>query len=984
MSHRQSSQFFTVGGALRSDAPSYIKRPADDELFDRVLSGEFCYILTPRQLGKSSLMVRTARRLQEQGIKTAVVDLTQIGSAEIKAEQWYLGLLTELQRKLKLSVEPETWWLAHASLGRVQRFTDFLRNVILQEINDQIVIFIDEIDATLQLDFTDDFFAAIRAMYNARANDPEFKRLTFVLLGVATPSDLIKDRTRTPLNIGYDIDLQEFSRADAAVLQAGLEAVYPDQGATILKRIFHWTSGHPYLTQKLCRLTVETENETWDEEQIDALVRKLFLSQEAQRETNLQFVRNGVQTSPNRRRLLKLYRQVYEGKTVTDDKRTLDKNRLKLLGLVKSEHGILRVRNKIYKNVFDLDWIKDNTPRDWPRYIAIALVAIVMLLVGIFCYLTYISSEQVDASQAETFIDNFLHTTSPDIRVTNLSNLFRIPGFEDRSRKLFFNEIAFEEQVALLGKANTQVLGNRLIIIVKGLYTHIDDNPTANQLLQVMARTLRKVESDEATNLATEIDQWLKGREFAARKDFAFALSAYDTAIDLNPDNIGTRFDRALVYTELDQYDKALADFDAALAIVNRAPPTPTPTRTSTPRYTAIPIETPIALSPETTPTSTPEITPTPTPATTASTSILPVQRFTSSKQIIARIEAIISQSNPLRYALLIGKSRYPNLFQTIQVTAVDVTTVTPTVLTTTPTPTYTPTLISETVSAATPTSTPTPISEVVSATPPTLPSTSTPVKTTFTPTHTPTSTPTPTYTPAPMPITGIVTIENLNVRWGPGTDYGYVGAVYKGDEVIILGRNPSQNWLKVVTPDKRIGWASAKYIETLADIGSLPIVLAPPPPSIPVALVIQGSLDFNREIDIEGRSIPGKLSSYEEHWYTFEESDPVTVVIFMFKPNINFYGDGFIGYNVEFFLHDENQIPVWPPGDADSLVSINIGAGTYPGRDRDGDLSTGELVWRGGPLVPGTRYYLRFVNRSSEPIEYCIAPGDVFHWSCR
>ncbi len=256
----------------------------------------------------------------------------------------------------------------------------------------------------------------------------------------------------------------------------------------------------------------------------------------------------------------------------------------------------------------------------------------------------------------------------------------------------------------------------------------------------------------------------------------------------------------------------------------------------------------------------------------------------------------------------------------------------------------------------------------------------------TWTPTHTytptPPSPPTPTYTPVPTPITGIVTIENLNVRWGPGTDYGYVGAVYKDDEVTILGRNPSRNWLRVVTPDKRIGWASAKYIETPADIGSLPIVLAPPPPSTPVALAVQGSLDFNKEIDIEGRSVSGKLGPYEEHWYTFSEDDPETVVVFMFQPNVNFYGEGFIGYNVEFFLHDENKIPIWPPPDADLVP--NIGAGHYPDPDRDGDLSTGELIWRGGPLVHGVLYYLRFVNRSPEPIEYCIAPGDAYHWSCR
>ena len=53
--------FFVTGGTLRPDAPSYVERSADVELYDALQQGEFCYILTSRQMGKSSLMVRTVR-----------------------------------------------------------------------------------------------------------------------------------------------------------------------------------------------------------------------------------------------------------------------------------------------------------------------------------------------------------------------------------------------------------------------------------------------------------------------------------------------------------------------------------------------------------------------------------------------------------------------------------------------------------------------------------------------------------------------------------------------------------------------------------------------------------------------------------------------------------------------------------------------------------------------------------------------------------
>src|SRR5262252_9577706 len=47
---------YTVGGTVDSQKRAYVKRAADDELLERCLRGEFTYILSSRQVGKSSLM----------------------------------------------------------------------------------------------------------------------------------------------------------------------------------------------------------------------------------------------------------------------------------------------------------------------------------------------------------------------------------------------------------------------------------------------------------------------------------------------------------------------------------------------------------------------------------------------------------------------------------------------------------------------------------------------------------------------------------------------------------------------------------------------------------------------------------------------------------------------------------------------------------------------------------------------------------------
>ena len=81
------------GGSLPLDAVSYVKRSADDEFFAGLKAGTFCYVLNSRQMGKSSLRVRTMARLQADGIVCVSIDMTAIGSAEVTAEQWYLGAL---------------------------------------------------------------------------------------------------------------------------------------------------------------------------------------------------------------------------------------------------------------------------------------------------------------------------------------------------------------------------------------------------------------------------------------------------------------------------------------------------------------------------------------------------------------------------------------------------------------------------------------------------------------------------------------------------------------------------------------------------------------------------------------------------------------------------------------------------------------------------------------------------------------------------
>src|SRR5947207_5179094 len=93
---QSNPDFYIAGGTLDSTASSYIVREADKELLDTVKGGQFCYILTSRQMGKSSLMVRTASSLQESGVASVIIDLSDRDTTSTNTEQWYLSQVLDI------------------------------------------------------------------------------------------------------------------------------------------------------------------------------------------------------------------------------------------------------------------------------------------------------------------------------------------------------------------------------------------------------------------------------------------------------------------------------------------------------------------------------------------------------------------------------------------------------------------------------------------------------------------------------------------------------------------------------------------------------------------------------------------------------------------------------------------------------------------------------------------------------------------------
>jgi len=392
------SEFFVVGNPLHAVRASYIWRRADDELFETVRQGGYAYVIAPDRSGKSSLVAATAARLQAAGVRVAIIDLGQISERDGGADagRWYYNIAYRLLRQLRLKTDLQEWWQDKSMLSNRQRLVEFYAEVILENIQDRVVIFVDAVQCIAGLPFDEQLLASIRAAHNARATDPEFGRLTFVMLGECDPHQLVTHEGLSPFSVSRQIRLADFTREQISVFRNELN-MPSDVADRALDRIYEWTRGQPFLTQKLARAVSREEVSEDVEGQVDRIARTQIAGKAAlTSEPHLGHLHRAVMGDrKDCEAMLNTYGKMHKGVNVVYDPDSRPQRKLMALGLVAvGPDGLLAPRNKIYATVFTARWANENLPLHW-RGPSIALAVVIAIVAIPFWYTQLLPSSHV-------------------------------------------------------------------------------------------------------------------------------------------------------------------------------------------------------------------------------------------------------------------------------------------------------------------------------------------------------------------------------------------------------------------------------------------------------------------------------------------------------------------------------------------------------------------------------------------------------------
>ncbi|MBD1921898.1 AAA-like domain-containing protein [Microcoleus sp. FACHB-831] len=238
-------------GQVPLNSPFYVERPPIERLCDETIlqPGALIRIKAPKQMGKTSLMIRILDSARSQNFKTVTLSL-QLADADVFASlnqflRWFCAVIS---RSLRLPNRLSEYW--DDVFGSNYNCTDYFESYLLAEIDTPLVLVLDDVDVVFNYPkIATDFFGLLRTWYQkakyADKSSEVWQKMRLVVVH-STEVYIPLNINQSPFNVGLSIELSEFTLLQVQDLATRYQL---DWGTQEVERLMKLIGGNPYLVQ---------------------------------------------------------------------------------------------------------------------------------------------------------------------------------------------------------------------------------------------------------------------------------------------------------------------------------------------------------------------------------------------------------------------------------------------------------------------------------------------------------------------------------------------------------------------------------------------------------------------------------------------------------------------------------------------------------------------------------------------------------------
>ncbi|MBM3175922.1 MAG: hypothetical protein FJZ93_09445 [Chloroflexi bacterium] len=318
-------------GPVDPNHPTFISRQDTIREIDALITepriGISAYpaILGARQVGKTTLLLEIRAKYAKSW---SCVSISCQGLGELNMPALYQQVVNETNQQLGLGLSVDF------NFGTGVVFEEFLRRAVNCCQRFPLIFLINEIGG-LRDEMAVAFAETIRKIFDVRHTVNEYGKIAFILAGSSDLASLCGSKTSPLVNVVKYIWLDDFSLEQTRQLA---EVGHLD---ALAEQIYSWTSGHPYLTQRLCSILENNPKQT-----VDQAVQELLQG----RDSHFEWIRRKLKENDEVTQNTAL--RINSGERISYNEHQDAIYSLKLIGVIKKDtQGACSIRNKIYEEV---------------------------------------------------------------------------------------------------------------------------------------------------------------------------------------------------------------------------------------------------------------------------------------------------------------------------------------------------------------------------------------------------------------------------------------------------------------------------------------------------------------------------------------------------------------------------------------------------------------------------------------------------------